>query len=383
MKRHTFARALPAATLCALVLSPAAANEVSVLSPEPLAMENADDGQATGELKYADAISKQGRVEVVRERFPDGSVFIERETTLDENENFVNHGFWRMYDRAGNVTAEGRYEMGERVGPWQRWHDASTSPEVKAFPFNRFRAPFLSQATFKNGVMDGPWIIMDAENRKVMQIAIEDGKRHGVTITWAPSGQVIRQISYDHGVPVGDVLELTNGAQEVQRVATYLNGREVVEKKANHPRSRNKKFIETYLAPKTVLQTPDDFWSLTFAKYAQEGEEMLHGMSQHWHPSGQLERQGEYHMGAKTGRFTFWHSNGQKRAEGEYVDDKQNGVWVWWHENGQKAVIGHYDHGDLTGRWRWWGDDGKLADQKTYGDAGEPVARRLEPRFEF
>lgn len=327
--------------------------------------------------------SESGRVEVIRERFPDGSVFIEREVTLDPEENYVNHGDWRMFDRNGKITAEGRYEMGKRVGPWIRWHDKSTSKTVGAFPFNRFKAPFMSQASFTDGVLDGPWIIVDADNRKVMQVSIEEGKRHDTTLTWSPNGEVLRQQSFEHGVPVGDVLEMRNGSKQMERVATYLNGREIIEKKENHPRSKNPKFAESYLAPKTVVKTPDAFWSLTFAEYEHQGEAVLHGLSRHWHPNGQLKSQGEYAMGAKTGRFTHWHSNGQKRVEGEYVNDLQNGVWVWWHANGQKATIGQYQRGESTGKWRWWAEDGLLAEQKYFDAAAESVSERDAPRLAF
>lgn len=380
---YSDAVARTAAGLCSLALTTGAAAEFSVLTAEPSgpsapAIEGGFDA-----IPIANELSKPGRIEVVRERRADGTVYIERETTLDHEENFVNHGSWRMFDRTGKVTAEGRYDMGKRVGPWQRWHDASTTQTVKGYPFNRFKAPFVSQATFTDGEMDGPWIIMDAESRKVMQISIEDGKRHDVAITWAPNGQVLRQETFKHGVPVGDVLELKNGAEELQRTATYLDGRQLVEKKANHQRSNNKKFVETYLAPKTVLKTRDDFWSLTFAEYEHEGEQMLHGMSRHWHPNGQLEREGEFDMGAKTGRFTHWHANGQKRVQGEYADGKQQGLWVWWHPNGQKSAIGRYNDGELVGRWRWWGEDGVLANQQNYGEEQVPVASRPELIFEF
>ncbi|TWT87712.1 MORN repeat variant [Pseudobythopirellula maris] len=381
MKSPQRNKARLAAGVCTLLLTPLAHAESPVLTS--VLNEPAEAGvvYVSDEPTLAAAASAPGRVEIIRERFPDGKVSVEREVTLDENENYVNHGEWRMFDRQGNVSAEGRYHYGKRVGPWQRWHNASTSKTVKSFPFNRFKGPFLSQATYTDGVLDGAWIILDADNRKVMQVSIEDGKRHDVTITWSPGGDIIRQQAYEHGVPVGDVLELRGGAKEMERIATYLDGRKLVEKKANHPRTRNKKLVESYLEPKTVLKNADDFWTLTFAEYELQGEAVRHGLSQHWHPNGQLEQQGEYRMGEKVGRFTYWHANGQKRSEGAYADDKQDGAWVWWHANGQKAAIGHYAGGELVDRWRWWGENGQLAKQKAYGDSTISVAERDAPRL--
>ena len=169
----------------------------------------------------------------------------------------------------------------------------------------------------------------------------------------------------------------------MERVATFLDGREMVEKKSNHPKSKQPMFAENYLAAKTVLKTPDDFWTLDFAEYIQQGDAVRHGLSRHWHPNGQLKSQGEYRMGDKVGLFSYWHSNGQKRVEGEYVNDLRNGDWVWWHPNGQKAVIGHYDQGEAKGRWRLWGEDGLLAEQKSYDYTRESVTERDAPRLAF
>ena len=59
---------------------------------------------------------------------PNGNVKIEREVTTDADGNYVNHGAWRMWDDAGKLVAEGRYEMGRRSGQWTRWWDRDESP---------------------------------------------------------------------------------------------------------------------------------------------------------------------------------------------------------------------------------------------------------------
>ncbi|MGI9429654.1 MAG: hypothetical protein ACR2NM_13415, partial [Bythopirellula sp.] len=45
--------------------------------------------------------------EVFVERFPEGSIKVEREVTLDPEGNYVNHGPWRMWSQAGKLIAEG------------------------------------------------------------------------------------------------------------------------------------------------------------------------------------------------------------------------------------------------------------------------------------
>ena len=98
----------------------------------------------------------------------DGKVRIERQVTLNNDGNYVNHGAWKMYSPTGDVVAEGQYNFGERNGMWTRWNGRKDSTMLNEFPFKDFKAPFMSQATFDNGKMEGDWIITDANDRKVI-----------------------------------------------------------------------------------------------------------------------------------------------------------------------------------------------------------------------
>ncbi len=311
-------------------------------------------------------------VEVIRERYPDGKIRIERQVTLDANGNYVNHGVWRLHSPTETIVAEGQYDMGQRVGSWTRWLGRNDSPIFNQFPFNKFKPPFTSQANFTDGVMDGEWLIVDADNNKVMQVSLTEGKRNGLVMTWLPNGKIYRQASYDHGVPVGDVLEADSKTGELKRIATYVEGRRIITKTAYYPRPRNRKGEKTkqseemFLAATTVEKTPDNFWSVQLAEYESQGSDLHHGPSKMWFESGQLQVEGFYQMDKRSGTFTYWYANGQVAATGEFVDDLPSDVWVWWHENGQKAAVGNYRAGSLIGDWRWWNEDGKLAQAKSY-----------------
>jgi antitoxin component YwqK of YwqJK toxin-antitoxin module len=320
-----------------------------------------------------DASTTVDEVEVVRERYANGKVRVERQVTLDADGNYVNHGTWKLFSANETVIAEGQYDMGRRVGSWTRWYGRNDSPLFSQFPFNRFKPPFASQAIFADGVMDGEWLIVDSDQRKIMQISLMGGKRNGSVITWLPNGKTHRQANYDQGVPVGDVLEADAKTGELKRVATYIEGRKIVTKTAHHRRGKQKKSEEMFLAATTVEKTPDSFWNLQLAEYTPEGKDLRHGPSKSWFENGQLQVEGFYQLDKRSGTFTYWYANGQVAATGEYSDDLPTDVWVWWHENGQKAAIGRYHNGTLIGEWRWWGDDGKLAEKKVY-DGSEVIS---------
>ena len=207
-------------------------------------------------------VSTSGPAETFTERYPNGKVRIQREVALDADGNYVNHGSWKMWSTAGNVVAEGQFEMDRRIGTWTRWLDRNQSPLLQQAPFNRFKAPFLSQVTFVDGQMDGEWMIFDSEQKKCSQTSLKMGKRHGLKIIWRSNGKILRQETFENSVPVGDVLQVNAENGEPKRVATYLKGRRIVTKANNYRRSKQKQSMEMFLAPTTVVKTPDASWKM-------------------------------------------------------------------------------------------------------------------------
>ena len=70
----------------------------------------------------------------------------------------------------------------------------------KEVPFKQFKAPFMSQANFADGKMEGDWIITDANERKVVTVSLKAGQRDGMTTIWLPNGTVFRQMTYHESV---------------------------------------------------------------------------------------------------------------------------------------------------------------------------------------
>ncbi|MEX2309889.1 MAG: hypothetical protein WD738_20120 [Pirellulales bacterium] len=322
-----------------------------------------------------------GEVELIRERFQDGTVRIERQVTLDRDGNYVNHGTWKMFTNKGDVVAEGQFHFGRRVGLWTRWHGRNDARQFGEFPFNQFKPPFMSQANFADGAMDGEWLITDSNERKVSQISLKLGQRHGMAITWLANGRIHRQATYDHGVPVGELMEASKKNGELERVATFVDGRKLITHTTHYygNQQKQKKTETTYLAAETTQQTADDFWTLRLATYGTDGADLRHGLAKAWYSNSNVEFEGVYQNGKKAGTFTFWHENGQVAATGEFRDDQPEGNWVWWYENGQKSALGKYENGLLIGEWRWWDEAGKLTKQHTYDGTESVTSQTDEP----
>ena len=351
-----------------------AAPAAPAYKPAPLEINSVlvDTLQDGGEEEAADAALPEG-VEVVRERYPNRRVKIERHVTLDDQGNYVNHGSWKMWDEAGNLVAEGQYDMGNRTGRWTRTLARNSSPLFNTVPFAQAQGPYMSQATYENGLLHGDWTIYDANQKPLSRIAFSQGHRHGPAILWHHGGQVIRQMTYSHGNLDGEVIELGDDGK-LGKTAVYEDGRRVAQKVTNFPGTRNHETEAMYLFAKLVPKTPDNFWAARFAEYERTGEDQRHGPWRAWYENGQIKMQGEYQYDLPVGQFSWWHPNGQKYAEGQYVDGREHGVWRWWHENGQKWSQGEFRNGEQVCQWSRWSEDGLLEKQATH--SGPPRTER-------
>ena len=156
--------------------------------------EEAEDAAAPAEdfsvqSRVGNGVGEVPISELIKERYPNGSVRIERRATQDAQGNYVNHGSWKMWDEKGNPIAQGSYDMGNRTGTWTRWYRNAADAELfSKSPYSQYPAPYISQASFKHDQLDGLWTIHDGKMRKISQIRFADGKRHGTATWWFQLG---------------------------------------------------------------------------------------------------------------------------------------------------------------------------------------------------
>jgi uncharacterized protein len=317
--------------------------------------------------------------EMIRERFPNGSVRIEREMIQDSEGNFVRHGIYREFDAKGALIAEGQYNRGKREGMWRRVHQASESPLFATAPYKDFRPPFLSQVNFDGDAMNGKWTIVDSQQRKASEIDFQSGDRHGQANWYHPSGVLMMQITYNRGRVHGEVVKWGSDSTVIAK-ETYLNGRKIAPKVEHFPNQAKKQEL-TYLHAMLYMRTPDNWDKAQLATFENRGQDEKHGPFMMWHPNGTLARQGEFRYNLPVGKIVYWYENGQKQMEGNYVDGRQDGEWTWYHANGQKSIAGQYRDGKTVGKWTWWHPEGKVAQKADYSAERPlaPIVRGLTP----
>lgn len=350
---------------CGLVLASAAplcADELPEVGPPSLAspavLEPGDAAPLVG--------PGEGHVETIQERYPNRQVKVERQVLQCEDGSYVNHGPWTMWDSEGRMMGRGEYQHGRREGKWTRWFKAGEGDLFAGEAYQRFEAPFVSQATFRNDELHGPWVIVDAQKREVCAWEFEHGQRHGRCVWWHPEGTKWREVSYVGGILDGEALEW-NAAGELVRKERFERGRRLGTE-VEYYSSGAKKFEAQVLYGRPVVETSDDFWSgsTKVTVVGTEGADVRHGTFIGYNRNGEKVLEGQYDRDLPAGRFTWYFDNGQRAIEGGYDLGEPDGVWTWWHPNGQKQLEGTYRLGEQVGRWVWWKPEGQVAASAIY-----------------
>src|SRR5262245_6497034 len=75
----------------------------------------------------------------------------------------------------------------------------------------------------------------------------------------------------------------------------------------------------------------------------------LHGVSEGWHPNGQLQVLEHFQAGVSEGLRTKYYPSGRKQSEGRIVAGQFNGTYRRWHENGYLAEQVEFRDGRADG----------------------------------
>ncbi len=318
-----------------------------------------------------------GRVDVIRQRYPDGKVQIERQVTQDREGNYYSHGTWKLFSPQATTLADGTFQFGLMEGPWRRWHSASREGVFAMQPFDQFTGPFLSTVNFTGGKLDGLWQIHDSSQRKIMELAYELGRRQGTATWWWPSGTKMREIRFDRNLIDGYWIEW-DAQGKVTRRDEFIRGRQLI-RETEEFRPGQPQYLAWFVAAKLSFDGEDNWWDARPAAYQSAGERIQHGPVALWYENGQPMMQGQFRAGVRHGTFTWWHANGQKKLSGQFDRGKKTGTWTWWHESGMKSTEGNYGADEPEGLWIWWDTEGQVTQRKMLGSATGDQPELTEP----
>lgn len=316
------------------------------------------DAQSTPARLPLDVSQEQiGDTELVQQLYPNGSLKVAKHVKLDSNGNYVNHGEYQEWTESGEVRIAGQYEMGKRQGLWVRFCSAKESKLLETEPYNKFKAPFQSTAEFTDGTMNGVWTITDKDGKKISEIQLLHGKRHGIATWYHTNGTALWQSEYKNGLLDGVFTE-KDAAGKLVRQTQFINGQKS-EKKSEQYANKKPKLEFQLLTPAQLPTSLDDWTTTTLATYDVKGEETKHGTYTVYYENGSIRSQANYRNGVQDGDFVGYFPNNQREVQGSYRNGKQQGKWSWWHENGMRKAIANYEQGSLTEPSLAWNDQGE------------------------
>ena len=94
-------------------------------------------------------------------------------------------GPWTTYYRYGQKQESGRYENGERVGTWKRWHINGQLQWVMNFQAGKRHGSYVAfyndgkpreRGQFANGIKTGEWIRYFPSDKGAQRIVYENGE---------------------------------------------------------------------------------------------------------------------------------------------------------------------------------------------------------------
>lgn len=280
--------------------------------------------------------------EVVRERYPNGGVMIERYTTQDADGNYVNHGPYTLFDQKGHKIGGGSYVMGKQTGAWYRIISAKNNELLSGKLYEKFQSPFRVEVTLVNGQIDGLWTIFDARGQKASEFEFTEGRRTGISSWYSPSGVKVLEAEYKNNQLDGPVTAWNENGQVVKE-EDYVDGYRLANRTLYHAGTKRKKAQGPVAVTPATVEVSYDWWNCAVQTIkAPSVAELKHGDWTWWFASGQVQSRGRFEADSPVGKWVYWHENGQKHSEGEYIAGAQTGKWRWWQADGLMA--GSEDH---------------------------------------
>ena len=331
-------------------------------------------GGSNVELESVPARRVELAPEVIREKYPNRKVKIERQVVQDDERNYVNHGPWKMWDPEGQLVAHGEFRFGKQHGNWVRLMST-----FGVFD-EAFQPPFTSQADFANGQLHGTWTISDNRQRLVGSWEFDHGELHGKTTRWYANGQPQEEMMFKRGKLDGESSSFTSQGAVANR-EFFRNGRQLIPVVTWHERNQQKQAEGWMQGGEVTVHKTVDWWQglLEISRETPVDEPVRIGKWTEWRPNGNTRFIGTFHRGISVGTHTWWHENGQKQLVGRFAEGKRVDRWTRWHANGRKQEEGEYFVGSKRGVWKVWAEDGQLIDEQQVTIVADTSENELVP----
>ena len=287
------------------------------------------------------------------------------EETLWQEGNFkhgLKNGYFKEYDREGNLLSATKYVDGEKVEKAEELVKLEVRTDY--YPDGSVKVV----GTYKDGIPEGVRREYDEEGniqksyifrkgRIVGEgIFTEAGQRQGEWKEYYPDGSLKAIGSYHNDERIGQWKFYYQGGQ-LEELGAYVNGK---------PDSVWRWFYKSG----KVLRTENFYNGLAdgvLTEYDEEGKiitqgDYLEGKKEGvwFYEVGDNRDEGNYAEGMRNGNWKSFYVYGTLRFEGKFVDDLPNGEHTWHWPDGNIKQQGQYVMGRKNGDWKRYDESGLL-----------------------
>lgn len=237
----------------------------------------------------------------------------------------IPHGRYISYFVSGKIESKGQFTNNETSGVWDFFYETGKL---------KMRGILFKGANY------GLWEYFFENGEKSMEGIINGKNREGEWKMYYENGHLKETGEYRNNKRVGEWKTFFED--------DILKG--TIEYIDDHGR-----YTEYYHSGKVKGEGP------------KEGSKPV-GNWRYFAEDGNLESEGGYIHGLKTGLWTNYFPSGKPSCKGNYVNDKPTGKWEYFYEDGTVSSSGEFDDGRKDGQWRSFSAAGKLRSEISYNN---------------
>ncbi|MCF8227610.1 MAG: toxin-antitoxin system YwqK family antitoxin [Bacteroidales bacterium] len=273
------------------------------------------------------------------------------------------HGYFKTYDREGNLLKAEKYLNGELQKDAEELRKLDVVKEY--YPDGKLK----TVATFKDDIQEGVTkqytLKGEIENAIVYKNGVvvgegpmtEKGERNGSWKEYYDSGKLKTEGQYKNDIKVGE-WKYYHESGNLEQIGNFNDEGKYVGEWKWFYENGNLLRKETYRnGMADGLMTEYD----EYGNVVVEGDYIEGLENGFWYYDyGDVKIEGEYIDGLRNGMWKHYHSSGQLIFQGRFIDDNPNGKHTWYWPNGNIKDEGYYVMGRKDGEWKKYSAAGEI-----------------------
>jgi YD repeat-containing protein len=226
------------------------------------------------------------------------------------------HGVWKKFNDSGQVISGKIYDKGNLLG-----EGIIDDEGLKQGPWKEYyqTGELRAEGEYLDGARYKKWKFYFKDGSIEQHGAyLAGGKPHGMWKWYYEDGDILREEYFRNGKEDGEILEYDEDGNVVVK-GYYINGLE------------------------------DGEWTIISGKYKEVGkfiEGMRYGEWKHYYlDTEELAFEGSFIDGLPDGKHTYYYDNGKKMLQGKYQAGLKEGVWKRFNRDGILILTNEYEGG--------------------------------------